>query len=227
MPAWSESILADETKAPVTAFERFRYSFFENPTSPQDGLDLAALRALTGDERSKAEDMLLAYIPDARGVIGLGILRSKRAAAPLVSLLAAERQNELQAQLAKVEYWSDRPVDIAKALWYIDPEPRWLAVITDELATRPNWTTRMNAAQALFDVCDPDATKALVRALDDEEALVRHHAARGLLSTHGLPVDTWDPKHMLYRVMSKDGDRRAAGKKDILAAIDGRPLCSP
>ena len=48
------------------AFERFRFSFFEDPYSPRDGLDLAALAALEGDERSRAEDMLLALhgLPD-------------------------------------------------------------------------------------------------------------------------------------------------------------------
>jgi hypothetical protein len=61
------------------AFERFRFSFFEDPDSPPNGLDMAALAALEGEERSLAEDMLLQYLPDTRGVIGLGALRSRRA----------------------------------------------------------------------------------------------------------------------------------------------------
>jgi hypothetical protein len=66
--------------------------------------------------------------------------------------------------------------------------------------------------------------QALSKALDDTEPLVRYHAARGLLLIHGLPVDTRDPAHMMYRVMSKDAARRNGGKQDILAAIDGRPI---
>jgi HEAT repeat protein len=85
----------------------------------------------------------------------------------------------------------------------------------------------MNAALAMFDICDPEATSALIHALDDDEELVRHHAARALLATHGLSPDSKDPQHMIFRVMAKDGARREAAKKDILAAIEGRPLCQP
>jgi hypothetical protein len=57
------------------AFQRF--SFFEDPDSPRNGLDLKALAALEANERNRAEDMLLQYLPDTRGVIGLGTLRSR------------------------------------------------------------------------------------------------------------------------------------------------------
>jgi hypothetical protein len=36
------------------AFERFRFSFFEDPDSPRQELDMAAVAALEGDERSAA-----------------------------------------------------------------------------------------------------------------------------------------------------------------------------
>ena len=54
------------------AFERFRFS----EDSPRNGLDIEALAALEGEERSQAEDMLLQYLPDTRGVIGLRFQRS-------------------------------------------------------------------------------------------------------------------------------------------------------
>jgi hypothetical protein len=37
------------------AFERFRFSFFEDPDSPRNGLDMKALAALEGEERSPRE----------------------------------------------------------------------------------------------------------------------------------------------------------------------------
>jgi len=77
-----------------TAFERFRFSFFEDPDSPRNGLDMEALAALEGEERSRAEDMLLQYLPDARGVIGLGALGSRRAETALVQLLEAEQGSD-------------------------------------------------------------------------------------------------------------------------------------
>jgi hypothetical protein len=71
------------------AFERFRFSFFEDPDSPRNGLDMAALAALEGEERTRAEEMLLQYLPDTRGVIGLGALRSHRAEPALMHLFEA------------------------------------------------------------------------------------------------------------------------------------------
>ena len=85
---------------------------------------------------------------------------------------------------------------------------------------------RLTAAEALRDMRDGTAVPALIKALDDDEALVRHHAARGLLSLHGLPDHSEDSQHMTYRVMSANADRRDGGKRDILAAVAGRPLAA-
>ena len=68
--------------------------------------------------------------------------------------------------------------------------------------------------------------RSLVKALDDPEGLVRHHAARGLLALHGLPDNSKDPQHMMYRVMSNDAERHEGGERDILVAITGRPICA-
>jgi hypothetical protein len=73
------------------AFLSFRFSFFEDPDSARNGLDMKSLAALEGEERSRAEDMLLQYLPDTRGVIGLGALRSRRAEPALVQLFEAEQ----------------------------------------------------------------------------------------------------------------------------------------
>ena len=72
------------------AFERFRFSFFEDPNSAREGLDLVPLTHLADDERDRAEDMLLSYLPDTRAVIGLGVLRSRRTEGKLVRLFEAE-----------------------------------------------------------------------------------------------------------------------------------------
>jgi hypothetical protein len=196
------------------AFERFRFSFFEDPDSPRNGLDIAALAALEGDERGRAEDMLLQYLPDTRGVIGLGILRSRRAETALLQLFEAERGSGFQ----RTEIY------VAKALWRIRPDRRWLEAMIDVLASANEPTQRRDAAMALYDVRDPAAAPALVTALDDPDGLVRHHAARGLLSLHGLPDQSDDPQHIMYRVMSDDRPRREGGKRDLLAAIAGRPI---
>jgi len=198
---------------PSPAFERFRFSFFEDRDSPRNGLDMEALAALEGGERSRAEDMLLQYLPDARGVIGLGALGSRRAEPALVQLFEAEQGSDSGAQIY-----------LAKALWQIRPDPRWLKAMIEVLASADEPMRRLTAAEALYDFRDPAAVGALVKALDDPEGLVRHHAARGLLALHGLPDDSKDPQHMMYRLMSNDAERHEGGKRDILTAIAGRPI---
>jgi hypothetical protein len=60
-------------------FENFRFSFLEDKNSARLGLATAALAQLQGEEASLAEQILIGLLPDARAVIGLGILRSRRA----------------------------------------------------------------------------------------------------------------------------------------------------
>ena len=50
-----------------------------------------------------------------------------------------------------------------------------------------------------------------------------------LLMIHGLSEEAdvmkqHNPEHMMYRVMADDPARREGGKRDILAAIAGRPI---
>lgn len=211
------------------AFERFRFSFFEDPLSARDGLDRSSLAALAGDDRARAEAMLLEFLPDARAVIGLGVLRSRRAQAPLTLLFDAERKQQLQAQHdARMqpgganEWYPSQMLYLAQALWRIDPDPRWPQAVIEALASARDWVFRQEAIHALDGVHEPAAVKALTGALDDSDPLVRHAAARGLLTLYGLPTPLTDPQAMTIRVMSEDATRRAGAKRDILAAIAAR-----
>ena len=210
------------------AFERFRFKFFEDPNSARDGLDLATLAKLDGEEHARAEAMLLDFLPDTRGVIGLGVLRSRRAEPELIRLFEAERFAEREAKRIPDGAWYPFAlIDLARALWLIDPDPRWLAALIDVLAACTDETARQTAAEALYDIREPAVVQALIKALDDPEALVRYHSAHGLLGIHGLPNGSMDPANMMYRVMSDDNARRDGGKREILAAIAGRPLPPP
>ena len=199
------------------AFDRFKFSFFDDPNSARDGLDTASLAALTGAERDKAEQMLLDYLPDGRGVIGLGVLRSRRAEAPLTRQFDKASRNDAGF------------VDLATALWRIKPDKRWLAAVTDVLASSHDEMQRMQAALALASFADPAAVTVLIAALDDADRLVRHHAARTLLKLHGIDADvvTSDSEHMMYRVMASDAARRDSGKRDVLNAIEGKRIVAP
>jgi HEAT repeat protein len=216
-------------------FERFRFSFFEDKNSARDGLATAALAQLQGEEAARAEEILIGLLPDARAVIGLGILRSRRAEPELTRMFEAEQRAQREAKTqyrtqdktAGDEPWpTDQLVYLAKSLWRIRPDRRWLDAILGVLASGGDWQRQM-AAEELRGVSDPVAVSALIGALDDTEPLVRHHAARGLLEMHGLSTESREPAHMMFRVMSDDTARREGGKQDILAVIDGRPIGGP
>jgi hypothetical protein len=68
--------------------------------------------------------MLLQYLPDTRGVIGLGALGSRRAEPALVQLFEAEQGSD-----------SSEQIYLAKALWQIRPDPRWLEALIEVLAS--------------------------------------------------------------------------------------------
>jgi HEAT repeat protein len=207
-----------------TSFERFRFSFFEDKDSARDGLATAALAELKGEEAGQAEEMLIGFLPDTRGVIGLGILRSRRAEPTLTRMFESEQRAQREAATAGDEPWpADQLVYLAKALWQIRPEPRWLDAILGALVSGDDWQRQM-AVEELRGVSDPVVVPALINALDDSEPLVRHHAARRLLEMHGLSAESQDPAHMMYRIMAKDTARRDGGKQDIRAAIAGRPI---
>jgi hypothetical protein len=195
------------------AFERFRFSFFEDSNSARDGLDTAALGELSGEDRARAEDMLIGLLPDTRAVIGLGVLRVRRAEPLLVPLFEAERREKGSG----LTY-------LARALWCIRPDPRWRAALIDVLSSAEFYIQRMDAAIALRDLHDARVVAALVAALDDPESLVRYHVGYTLLALHGVPVDALNPPEMLYRAMADDPARREGGMRDLLAAIAGRQI---
>jgi HEAT repeat protein len=206
------------------AFERFRFSFFEDKDSARDGLATSALAGLQGEEAARAEEMLIGFLPDTRGVIGLGILRSRRAEPELTRMFESEQRAQREAAAADDEPWqTDQLVYLAKALWQIHPERRWLDAILGALASGDDWQRQM-AVEELRGVSDPVVVPALIGALDDTEPLVRHHAARRLLEMHGLSAESQDPAHMMYRIMAKEAARRDGGKQDILAALAGRQV---
>lgn len=197
-------------------FDRFRFSFFEDRDSARNGLDVAALSALTGHERETSEAMLFDFLPDTRAVIGLGVLRSRRAEAALIKLLKESLAREP----------SGARIELAKALQLIRPDRYWIDVLSDVLSSAPSWPLRMDAALALRIAPDEAAVRALITALDDPESLVRHHAAASLLALHAVPSGPDGPEHMTFRIMAGEAGRRDAAKAEILAAIAGRPLAS-
>ncbi len=142
------------------AFERFRFSFFEDNNSARDGLAIPALSQLQGEEAAQAEAMLIGLLPDTRAVIGLGILRSRRAEPELTRMFEAEQRARRKA--TGDEPWpTDQLVYLAKSLWRIRPDRRWLEAIVGILAAGGDWQRQM-AAEELRGVSDPVVVPALI-----------------------------------------------------------------
>ena len=198
-----------------SAFERFRFSFFEDRDSVRSGLDIGALQSLEGEERDRAEEMLLNYLPDTRGVIGLGELRTTRAEPAIAEMLEATEGSDSKHAIPY----------LAKALWQIRPDACWLNAMRRVLVSG-NEIERANAARAFKAFHDSAAVSVLIEALDDPSNLVRHHAGRSVLAIYGLDDYTVhsNGQHVTMRVMSDDPEIREGAKREILASISGKPI---
>ena len=207
------------------AFEEFRHGFCAEGGEGRR-LDLEALAALEGRERRLAEQMLLNALPDACAIAGLGELATRRALRRLTGLF---EQQCARAQAAYVagEPWSGAVmIAAAAALWRSAPQERFARALIGRLRCALAASERMDAAAALARMPTAEVDEALNEALDDRDALVRHHAARALLAIHGVEVDPRGAHCMIYRVMASESARREEGLRDIAAALAERPLRS-
>ncbi len=206
-------------------FEDFRRSFFGAATESCDGLDFAALAALRGREQRTAEAMLLNALPETRAIAGLGALASRRARRRLAALFEQESAGACAARLSGDETWSGAAlIAAAAALWRIAPHYRYARAAMGRLRDAASPAERTDAAIALGRMPTDEVDRALERALDDDDALVRHYAARALLELHGVAVNARAAHGMIYRVMASHAERRAAGRRDLAAAIFDLPL---
>ena len=164
---------------PSKAFERFRTSV-EAPVQGRDRLDsfdLDALRALEGDERSAALDMLIDLIgreADGRVADALAVTRSPQAIEPL------------ERALERLEPGVSRNA-VARALAELKGQGGQAeadAVI--ETLRQGSWSQRANAANALRRFHGPAVSAALWNALSDDHKLVRIAAVNSLYELAGL-----------------------------------------
>ncbi len=207
-------------------FEDFRLSFLGGHAACHDSLDFEALAALGGRERRVAERMLLNALPEARAIAGLGALATGRARRRLAALFEQEIARSRMARLAD-ETWSGAVlIETAAALWRIAPHYRYARAVIGRLRDAATWRERTDAAIALARMPTAEVDRALGEALDDDDALVRHYAARAVLEVHGVRVDARAAHSMVYSVMASQAERRATGRHDIAAAIYDLPLRS-
>lgn len=161
------------------AFQEFQRNFIAASDSrlARDGLDEDVLARLTSDERLMAERMLLSRLKlgDSRPAIGLGLLRSTKAAGALRRLMAAQGHGPF----ASPAY--------ALALWRITGDPDAIdAVAAIARDPRVHGAPRVDAVVALAKMPAVASRMALHELLESEpDYLLRYHAFKGLLLLHG------------------------------------------
>ncbi|MDQ5824644.1 MAG: HEAT repeat domain-containing protein [Chloroflexota bacterium] len=191
-------------------WDRFYESFFGDPYMAwHDGLDLEALLALEGEEREEAERLLLDGLStsDYRPARGLEALRSQQSVAPLKARLKTARGTDL--------------INTARALWEIERYPRAAEVLITVLHAAPFWGERVDAAIALKMVKTPASIDALWKALDDPEALVRHHAVASLLELHGIYTEDWRGHPLATEIMTPESRETAITELKKLLGKEG------
>lgn len=197
------------------AFEEFKGSYF---SFDRDGPNTDLLLELEGDERLAAENDLLAAVSRRdswAAVIGLGVLRSKRASEPLKELFYSLEE--------------ESKVDLALALWRIEEWPEAIDEFARVLRKRPGsvwggnsdedafeWMVRLDVAVALREVRNLKSVKLLLEALDDPSDLVRSNAVTSLAVMYGpFPVVS----SYAMAIMSDEPTKRNAAKKAIIQII--------
>jgi len=196
---------------PSATWDRFYESYFGDAYMAwHDGLDEAALLSLEGEERDRAEQMLMDALGsgDYRAPAGLAALRSHKSLDALKQKLPhASGPDEVQTALA---------------IWRIDPKYLPAAnTLVRVLRTAPDWGTRMEAARALREAPTPSAIDALWEAVErDPEDLVRHHAATTLLYVYNIHRDLFDSHPLTIEVMMEDAERREKAKRELRELVE-------
>lgn len=164
-----------------------------------DGLDIEALLALEGEEKEKAENLLLDglvdSVPDYRLAVGLGELRSQKALPVLKEKLnqaTGELHAHIAAAVAKIEGTEgegiDNMIEALKAGYF-------------------------QAALDLKRFNTPKVTAALFEAVENDAYLVRYHSCESLLHLHGLPSAISDYGAIFGNIVAKEMDHPTPEEK--------------
>jgi HEAT repeat protein len=95
-------------------------------------------------------------------------------------------------------------VRVAEALTRLTTEQRWSSAIVDVLHGGPFWGDRVDAAMALGHYTPTtELIAALMRGMQDEEYLVRYHAANALLRYGGSSADVSEDKELFVQIANE------------------------
>jgi len=160
-----------------------------------DGIDEKSVTYLKGEEREKAEDMLIESLAEGNyyAAMGLRELRSEKAIPALLEHLFSGS--------------GKLTVEISVALCMIKDTFEYVPHIIDVMKKHPFWTQRMSAAIALRRFPTEDVVEALYeRVAKDPDYIVRNHASETILFLHGLEPSISMHKE-IFKLMITDYDK--------------------
>jgi HEAT repeat protein len=155
-------------------FKEFYRNFISNDDLQNvihDGLDEGIFKKLTPEELKEAERLMLENLSsDSRSAIGLGIIRSKQAVAPLRKLMA-----------------KDQKPAYAQALWRIEGDPKTVETIADAIRnSRIDNSQKIDAVRALSEIPAETSRQVLMDTLQkNTDYLLRYHSFTSLLMLYG------------------------------------------
>lgn len=198
----------------ATSYLQFRNEYIDsagNFGAWHDGLDHRLFEQMSPDDRERAENDMLKALPDWRCIIGLGFIRSQKAIDPLRRL---EKQLHGE-QLVRVEQALLRIGVPGEGV----PGAKTRQVLAGE-DSGSNKISRMDAAMALREFPSAETAAVLRQAVqDDDDYLVRYHAANSLLLIYGYTNEEADV--FIRQLAPKLGYQKAQAFPEALARIDG------
>ncbi|MFW9810557.1 MAG: HEAT repeat domain-containing protein [Candidatus Thorarchaeota archaeon] len=183
---------------PSREWERFIENYYGDPYMMwHDGIDEKSVTRLVGEEREKAEDMLIQSLEEGShyGAIGLRELRSEKAIPHLI-----EKRKASVGILA---------IEIAVALCLIKTTLEYVPDIILALKRSGFWSDRIRAAIVLRRFPTIEVVEALFESVaKDPDYLVRNHASETILFLHGMQPSISDHKeifeHMIFEIDNED-----------------------
>lgn len=194
-------------------WEYFMENYYGDPYMMwHDGIDEKSVTHLKGEEREKAEDMLIESLTEGNHYAAKGLreLRSAKAIPTLVMNLFSGS--------------GTLTVEIAVALCMIKDTFEYVPHIINVLKNHVFWTSRIDAARALRRFPTEEVVETLYETVaKDPDYLVRNHASETILFLHGLEPDI--SEHMeIFQLMIVEYDK--ADESSIENAFSHYQKCS-
>jgi hypothetical protein len=190
---------------PSNEWEYFMDNFFGDPYMMwHDGIDPTAASRLQGEERTKAEKMLIESMNRGNywAPMGLREMKSKKAIPYMKELIETA--------------YSRLGIEIAVALNVIENTTDYVPYLIHALQNVSSPYDRFAAAIALREFGTPEAIDALFEAIKDPDYLVRNHASESLLAIHGLEP-TISKHDEIFGFICTDSEDEGSYKKALMS----------